>query len=158
VGTSLVLQSAYSLLRWEPIQLHRALANSTAVGKHLEASGMTGPPNDLKQRLERKATFEAAVKDLTCAIKALGTADTPATAADLTLVPRVHTLLKARYSNPAFWKAGLELFKAVQVGCTTHACKEGQSPFLFAILVSCRSCAMLATGGTPQVGYQHAAA
>ncbi len=66
---------------------------------------------DLRQRLERKATFEAAVKELTCAVKAAGTqADFHAD-----LVARVHTLLKARYSNPAFWKAGLELFKAVQV-------------------------------------------
>jgi hypothetical protein len=75
---------------------------------------------DLKQRLERKATFEAAVKELTCAVKALSPSDTVASAAatagaELDLVPRVHTLLKARYSNPAFWKAGLELFKAVQV-------------------------------------------
>jgi hypothetical protein len=72
---------------------------------------------DLKQRLERKATFEAAVKQLTCAVRALGPSHTPAAAAaaELDLVPRVHTLLKARYSNPAFWKAGLELFSAVQV-------------------------------------------
>jgi hypothetical protein len=76
---------------------------------------------DLKQRLERKATFEAAVKELTFAVQALSTADSP-TALNADLVTRVHTLLKARYSNPAFWKAGLELFNAVQV-CAC-ACKS----------------------------------
>lgn len=68
---------------------------------------MTGPPlSDLKQRLERKATFEAAVKELTGA---------HSDAAALDLVPRVYTLLKARHTSPAAWKAGLELFRAVQV-------------------------------------------
>lgn len=75
---------------------------------------------DIKQRLERKATFEAAVKELTCAVQALSAADSP-TALNADLVARVHTLLKARYSNPAFWKAGLDLFKAVQV--RVRACK-----------------------------------
>lgn len=80
---------------------------------------------DLKQRLERKVTFEAAVKQLTCDVKALSPSDTPAAAAaaaELDLVPRVHTLLKARYSNPAFWKAGLELFRAVQVSTVCILC------------------------------------
>jgi hypothetical protein len=75
---------------------------------------------DLKQRLERKATFEAAVKELTFAVQALSTADSP-TALNADLVTRVHTLLKARYSNPAFWKAGLELFIAVEV-CVCAFC------------------------------------
>lgn len=76
---------------------------------------------DLKQRLERKATFETAVQELTSAVKALSSSDTPTAAAvsQLDLVPRVHTLLKARYSNPAFWKAGLELFRAAQVGTSS---------------------------------------
>jgi hypothetical protein len=71
---------------------------------------------DLKQRLERKATFEAAVKELTAAVQA--PSSQPAAAEALELVPRVHTLLKARYSNPAFWSAGLGLFRAAQV-CST---------------------------------------
>ena len=90
--------------------------------------------NDLKQRLERKATFEAAVKELTQAVKDLSpsSAEATATAAGFELVPRVHTLLKARYSNPSFWKAGLELFKAAQVSTwsiyamdhAVHACRQ----------------------------------
>lgn len=66
---------------------------------------------ELKQRLEKRATFEAAVKDLTQAVRAQAGADESL----YTLVPRVHTLLKARYSNPAFWKAGLDLAHAVEV-------------------------------------------
>jgi len=88
---------------------------------------MISPPDDLKQRLERKATFAAAVKDMTCAIKAL-TADTASAAAVLERVPRVHTLLKARYSNPAFWKAGLELFNAVQASGHAPAALQAKLP------------------------------
>lgn len=86
-------------------------------------TGQEAPVGSLKQRLERKATFEAAVKELTTAVRA--TSDTPPAALDL--VPRVHTLLKARYSNPAFWKAGLELFKAVEVGWVL-ACIQAHLP------------------------------
>jgi hypothetical protein len=83
-------------------------------------TAMTGPPSsDLKQRLERKATFEAAVKELTGA---------HSDAAALELVPRVYTLLKARHTSPAAWKAGLELFRAVQVrvcvAAAAHACVD----------------------------------
>lgn len=82
----------------------------TAQPAHLHSppqQAMTGPPlSDLKQRLERKTTFEAAVKELTGA---------HSDSAALELVPRVYTLLKARHTSPAAWKAGLELFRAVQV-------------------------------------------
>jgi hypothetical protein len=80
---------------------------------------------DLKQRLEKKATFEGALKQLAAALSS----SAPAAAAQLpqhaqqqhrsdllALVPRVHALLRARYSNPVYWTAGLQLFQvAAQV-------------------------------------------
>jgi hypothetical protein len=74
-------------------------------------------PPDVKQRLERKATFQAAVAELTAAVQQGHAAGGPRedVAAAEALVLRVHALLKARYSSAAAWRAGLELFQAVQV-------------------------------------------
>lgn len=68
----------------------------------------------LKQRLEKKATFEAAVKELKAQIQDPSLPE-PAVAELLQLCSRVATLLKTRYANPAFFRAGLDLFKVAIV-------------------------------------------
>lgn len=76
---------------------------------------------DLRKQLERKATFEPAVKALRVQLQQPSTQE-----ADLEQLldccSRVNTLLKARYSNVGFWKAGLELYRAaiVSVGISAR--------------------------------------
>ncbi|WIA22749.1 hypothetical protein OEZ86_009706 [Tetradesmus obliquus] len=71
----------------------------------------------LKQHLEKKATFEAAVKELKAQIQDPSLPE-PAVAELLQLCSRVATLLKTRYANPAFFRAGLDLFK-VAIACAS---------------------------------------
>jgi hypothetical protein len=71
---------------------------------------------DLKQRLEKKSTFEAALDELLRAVQACSAeADLQQ---QLPLVKRCFTLLKTRYSNVAWWRKGLTLFMACKVGST----------------------------------------
>lgn len=64
---------------------------------------------ELKQQLEKKGTFSAAVAGLKELVKQAR--NQPRCSPDLLqVVTRCHTLLKARYTNPAFWKAGQALF------------------------------------------------
>jgi hypothetical protein len=69
---------------------------------------------ELKQRLEKKATFEAAVKELKARLQDPNVPE-PALAELLQLCSRVATLLKTLYANPAFFRAGSDLFQAAIV-------------------------------------------
>eukprot|EP00878_Enallax_costatus_P002103 GHUV01002270.1.p1 GENE.GHUV01002270.1~~GHUV01002270.1.p1 ORF type:complete len:347 (+),score=121.21 GHUV01002270.1:142-1182(+) len=66
---------------------------------------------DMRKQLEKKATFESAVKSLRAQLQQPTTSE-----ADLgellDCCNRVNTLLKARYSSISFWNAGLDLYKA----------------------------------------------
>jgi hypothetical protein len=74
---------------------------------------------DLKQRLEKKGTFEAALAELLQAVQACSAeADLQQL---LPLVKRAFTLLKTRYSNVAWWRKGLNLFVACKVGASMMA-------------------------------------
>lgn len=81
---------------------------------------MTAAAAELKKRLEKKATFEAAVKDLNSRLQSPGVQE-PALVELLELCSRVHALLKARYSNPAFFRAGLDLYKTAIVSSSLGA-------------------------------------
>lgn len=70
---------------------------------------------ELKQLVEKKATFEAAVRELKAKLQDPRLPE-PALAELLQLSSRVATLLKTRYANPAFFRAGSDLFKAAIVG------------------------------------------
>eukprot|EP00887_Chlorella_sp_A99_P005322 scaffold1.g5322.t1 len=66
----------------------------------------------LKLQLEKKATFEAACA---MAIDLLHAQPAHAAEPDLhALLRRVRTLLRSRYSSPAFWSKGRQLFRAAQ--------------------------------------------
>jgi hypothetical protein len=69
---------------------------------------------ELKQRLEKKATFEAAVKELKAKLQDPSVPE-PALVDLLQLCSRVATLLKTRYANPAFFRAGSDLFRVAIV-------------------------------------------
>ena len=75
-----------------------------SMGVHIE---------DLRVRLGRKNTFEAALVDL----ERLLTADQAISAAPAfqDAVQRSFTLLKSRYTTPAFWAAGRRLYLAAKV-------------------------------------------
>ncbi len=69
----------------------------------------------LRARLAKKATFEAALRDLQACIAA-----DPAAACDPAveaLVGRSFTLLRTRYSSRAFWRAGRELYAGAAQVC-----------------------------------------
>ena len=68
---------------------------------------------DIKQRLEKKGTFEQALSDLRLQLQAPREAEQLQQL--LPLVTRTHTLLKTRYSNIAFWKQGQHLFETCRV-------------------------------------------
>jgi hypothetical protein len=70
---------------------------------------------DIKQRLEKKATFSAAVQELIIALQEQQADPTEY----LPLVTRCHALLKARYSSPVVWRLGKSLFTAAAVSCST---------------------------------------
>ncbi len=70
----------------------------------------------LRARLAKKATFEAALRDLQACIAA-----DPAVACDPAvegLVGRSFTLLRTRYSSRAFWRAGRELYAGAAEVCS----------------------------------------
>jgi hypothetical protein len=72
---------------------------------------------DCRRRLGKKATFEAALADLQSAL-----ADNPSLIEEADFndtVQRSFTVLKSRYSGPAFWSAGRKLYQAVQVSFCT---------------------------------------
>lgn len=68
----------------------------------------------MRKQLEKKATFETAVRALRSQLQHPSTPE-----ADVEQLvdccSRVNTLLRARYSNVSFWKAGLELYRAAIV-------------------------------------------
>jgi hypothetical protein len=69
----------------------------------------------LRTQLEKKATFEAAVRQCTAAVR--GTPLPGALAADATFratLARCFVLLRSRYTAPAFWAAARELFSAAE--------------------------------------------
>jgi hypothetical protein len=68
----------------------------------------------LKQRLEKKATFETAMKELKAQLQDPSVPEA-ALAELLQLCNRVATLLKTRYANPAFFRAGSDLFQVAIV-------------------------------------------
>ncbi|KAF6265544.1 ABI3-interacting protein 2-2 [Scenedesmus sp. NREL 46B-D3] len=72
---------------------------------------------ELKQLVEKKATFEAAVRELKAKLQDPRLPE-PALAELLQLSSRVATLLKTRYANPAFFRAGSDLFKAAIACCS----------------------------------------
>ncbi len=78
----------------------------------MEASSSSSSSDaDLSTLLNKKANFESAVQTLQQRVQS---ARTPAALQQqLPYVTRVHVLLKARYSIPGFWAAGLRLFQAV---------------------------------------------
>ncbi len=68
---------------------------------------------DVRKRLVRKATFEQALLDLQQLLS-----DNPELSknAEYTAsVQRSFTLLRTRYTAPAFWSAGRRLYQAVKV-------------------------------------------
>jgi hypothetical protein len=72
---------------------------------------------EIRQRLGKKTTFEAAVADL----QAIVSAD-PGIAANAgfqDIVQRSAALLKSRYTSPAFWSAGRRLYEAARVSAGT---------------------------------------
>ena len=69
---------------------------------------------DIRRRLQKKATFEAALADLQKQLR-----DNPTLAgqdAVFDLIKRISTLLKTRYTSPAFWRAGRSVFETAKVG------------------------------------------
>ena len=69
---------------------------------------------DIRKRLQKKATFEAALADLQRQLR-----DDPTLAgqdAVFDLIKRISVLLKTRYTWPAFWRAGRSVFETAKVG------------------------------------------
>lgn len=80
---------------------------------------------DVRKRLAKKATFEKAVSELQDALY-----EDPELVYSnefISTVQRSYTLLKSRYTTPAFWSAGRSLYKAVQV----HAVPSPSQILLF---------------------------
>ncbi len=61
--------------------------------------------------LEKRATFSQGLKELGLAIQSCSPNNTVRLDSFLALLPRTLTLLKARYSNPTYWKAAHELYR-----------------------------------------------
>ena len=71
---------------------------------------------DIRKRIQKKATFEAALADLQRQLR-----DDPTLAgqdAVFDLIKRISILLKTRYTSPAFWRAGRSVFETAKVGDT----------------------------------------
>jgi hypothetical protein len=68
---------------------------------------------DVREKLNKKKTFEQALIDLQQLLVEIPELSTsvPLSA----LVQRTFTLLKTRYTAPAFWSAGKKLYQAVKV-------------------------------------------
>jgi hypothetical protein len=94
------------------VSLLTCISGSSSSGS---AASMTAA--ELKQRLEKKATFEAAVKELKAKLQDSSVPE-PALVELLQLCSRVATLLKTRYANPAFFRAGSDLFRVAIVSST----------------------------------------
>lgn len=75
-----------------------------------------------RNRLSKKATFENAIADIFLLVKAnpAQTAQQPVQVKLMEVCARCMTLLKARYTSPAFWKAGRDLIASCQVSCTLY--------------------------------------
>ncbi len=68
---------------------------------------------DIRRRLGKKSTFESAVTDL---LRALHDDPRNVNRDDFNdCVQRSFTVLRSRYTAPAFWSAGKKLYEAVQV-------------------------------------------
>jgi hypothetical protein len=77
---------------------------------------------ELRARLEKKATFEASMKQL-CDLCDKGPSDRDWKEL-FPVVIRAHTLLKTRYSNPSFHRQGEKLCSACLVRWMAHRCSS----------------------------------
>ena len=80
-----------------------------------------------RTRLGKKATFEKAIVD-TCLILHTHTAQlefAPVQSKLMEVCARCMTLLKARYTAAAFWRAGDEMLAECQVSCLTRTSQRG---------------------------------
>lgn len=66
-----------------------------------------------QQKLEKKATFEAACKSLAAIIR--GQEQEGQQELYVKAATRAHTLCKTRYTSPGFWRAAAEVFEALKV-------------------------------------------
>lgn len=77
------------------------------------SSQMDGRLHDVRQKLSKKATFEQALVALQQIL-----VESPELSRDVEFsatLQRSFTLLKTRYTAPAFWSAGKKLYQAVKV-------------------------------------------
>lgn len=111
---------------------------------------MSSETESLRRELEKRATFEVTVKKLHGVVLAGGGLHTPGDI--FTLVSRTATLLKARYQNPGFWRAGLGLFQACQV-CRLHGWIRCAAYNLVTMCVNCQiTCVIMPASGTVPEG------
>ena len=73
---------------------------------------------EIRQRLGKKTTFEAALADLQAIVRA--DPGIAANAAFQDVVQRSTALLKSRYTSPAFWTAGRRLYEAARVRASSE--------------------------------------
>lgn len=68
---------------------------------------------DIKKRVSKKATFENAVADLQTLLR-----DNPSFVSEdavFDLIKRIMVLLRTRFTSPAFWGAGRNLYTTAKV-------------------------------------------
>ena len=68
---------------------------------------------DIKKRVSKKATFENAVADLQTLLR-----DNPSFVSEdavFDLIKRIMVLLMTRFTSPAFWRAGRDLYTTAKV-------------------------------------------
>lgn len=85
-------------------------------------------PETIAPRLEKRATYGAAVQELTAAISSASQADQVHRL--LPLVSRTHVLVKTRYSGNGQWSVALKCFEAALQACRSHMHDSSVAAFL----------------------------
>ncbi|KAM7276516.1 hypothetical protein ACFE04_018382 [Oxalis oulophora] len=95
------------------------------MGSVVEEETMKQRLIELEKQLSKKQSFEESVKTITLLLQTHYSSASPSLRKSFySVVCRVATILKTRYTAPGFWLAGLHLFEAMLLTTTTPSQKE----------------------------------